>query len=88
MKKAKHLMAGLLAAALTVTNMPLTAAAEIESITWGTKPEDGTTKNQPFPSGTGGSRNFRIPGIVTLDDGTLVASSDARWDHGGAMSST
>lgn len=83
MRKAKHLMAGLLAAALTVTNMPLTAAAEIESITWGTKPEDGTTKNQPFPSGTGGSQKFRIPGIVTLDDGTLVASSDARWDHGG-----
>lgn len=83
MKKAKQMFAGLLAAVLAVTALPVTAAAEITEITWGMKPDDGVTEGQPFPSGTGGSRNFRIPGIVTLNDGTLVASADARWNHGG-----
>ncbi len=44
------------------------------------KPKDGVTKEQPFLFGTGGSENFRIPGIVTLNDGTVVASCDARWN--------
>ena len=52
------------------------------------KPDDGTTTGQPFPSGTGGSTNFRIPAIVTLTNGDkdgnhkgrLVASADARWN--------
>ena len=49
----------------------------------GKKPENGTTQEQPFAPGTGGSTNFRIPGIVTLDDGTIVAATDARWNHAG-----
>lgn len=45
---------------------------------------DGTSTtasgvSQPFTSGTEGSTNFRIPAIVTLDDGTIVAAADARW---------
>lgn len=45
------------------------------------KPADGITKNQPFISNTtGGSENFRIPAMVTLSDGTIVAATDARWD--------
>ena len=48
-----------------------------------TKPADGTTTGQPFAAGTGGSKNFRIPGIVTLDNGTLIAACDARWNHSG-----
>ena len=48
-----------------------------------TKPENGTTEGQPFPVGAGGSNNFRIPGIVTLNDGTLIAACDARWNHTG-----
>ncbi|MCF2652503.1 exo-alpha-sialidase [Anaeromassilibacillus senegalensis] len=51
------------------------------SITMGTKPADGKTTNQPFSSGTGSSTNFRIPALVTLSDGTLVAACDARWNH-------
>ena len=47
------------------------------------KPADGETMEQPFAAGTGGSDNFRIPGIVTLDDGTLIAACDARWNHAG-----
>ncbi|MDY3691030.1 MAG: exo-alpha-sialidase [Dysosmobacter sp.] len=55
-------------------------AVEFSSITMGTKPNDGTTEGQPFSKGTGGSSNFRIPALVTLSDGRLVAAADARWD--------
>lgn len=78
MKKIKKTLAVLLSAVLAVGSVPATVMAET-----GTKPADGTTSAQPFPSGTGGSANFRIPGLVTLDDGTLVASCDARWNHAG-----
>lgn len=44
------------------------------------KPADGQTSGQPFAAGTGGSQNFRIPAIVTLDDGTIVAAADVRWN--------
>lgn len=40
----------------------------------------GTTQGQPFESGTGGSANFRIPSLTTLDDGTMLAAIDARWN--------
>ena len=46
-------------------------------------PKPGVTHGQPFAPGTGGSQNFRIPAIVTLKNGTLVAACDARWDHDG-----
>lgn len=46
----------------------------------GQRPERGSTKRNPFPRGTGGSNSFRIPALVTLSDGTLVAAADARWD--------
>lgn len=48
--------------------------------TVGNKPADGTTDGQPFAAGTGGSQNFRIPAMVTLSNGTIVAATDARWD--------
>ncbi|MCI7438088.1 MAG: exo-alpha-sialidase [Coriobacteriaceae bacterium] len=43
----------------------------------------GTTEGQPFAPGTGGSANFRIPSIITLGDGSLLAAVDARWNHQG-----
>lgn len=46
----------------------------------GKRPEDGITYGSPFPRGTGGSNCFRIPALVTLPDGTLVAAADARWN--------
>lgn len=52
----------------------------VETIVMGTKPANGTTMGQPFPSGMGGSHSFRIPAMVTLSDGTLVAAADARWN--------
>lgn len=39
-----------------------------------------TTADQPFPEGTCGSKQFRIPGIITLQNGHLFAVADARWD--------
>lgn len=58
--------------------------AEAEEITLA----DASTQTQPFPSGTLDSRYFRIPAIVTLNDGTVVAAADARWnssDDGGGI---
>lgn len=53
-------------------------AAQSSNVTG--KPADGQTSGQPFAAGTAGSQNFRIPAIVTLDDGTIVAAADARWN--------
>lgn len=50
--------------------------AEAEEITLA----DSSAQTQPFPSGTLGSEKFRIPSIVTLNDGTIVAAADARWN--------
>ena len=41
---------------------------------------DGGTSSQPFDASETGSQNFRIPDMVTLDDGTIVAAADARWN--------
>lgn len=46
------------------------------------KPAPGVTQDQPFPVGAGGSTNFRIPALITLNDGTLLAATDARWNTG------
>lgn len=37
---------------------------------------------QPFEAWTMGSRSFRIPSIITLNDGSVLASVDLRYDHG------
>lgn len=74
MKKRGKVLALLLAATLAFGSIPGTVMAQD-----GIRPADGTTKEQPFWSGTGGSDQFRIPCLVSLDDGTLVAGCDARW---------
>ena len=50
------------------------------ALTMGSKPGDGTSAGEPFPENTGGSYSFRIPSLVTLSDGTVVAAADARWN--------
>ena len=77
MRKMKKFLALALAATMTISSMSVTSFAATIS----ERPADGTTENQPFASGTGGSTNFRIPCLVTLDDGTIVAGCDARWNH-------
>ena len=79
MHNAKRIIAICLALCMLLSVLPVSALAFSIS----TKPENGTTVGQPFAAGTGGSQNFRIPGIVTLDNGTLIAACDARWNHSG-----
>lgn len=44
-------------------------------------PATGTTVGEPFPAGIGGSETFRIPALITLNDGSVAAAIDARWDE-------
>lgn len=46
-------------------------------------PESGTTEGQPFEAWTASSKQFRIPSLIALANGDLVASIDARWDTTG-----
>lgn len=65
---------------MVFTAFPVTtamAAGSSEAI----KPADGTTQGRPFVSDNP-SHWYRIPSMVTLDDGTVVAAADARWDGG------
>lgn len=75
--RSKKLLAFFMALIMALTSFPLFAFATDES---GTRPADGTSYGSPFVSGVAGSDNFRIPQIVTMNDGTLVAQADARWD--------
>jgi len=79
MHNAKRPIALLLVLCFLLSVLPVSAQA----VSISTKPANGTTEGQPFAAGTGGSANFRIPGIVTLDNGTLIAACDARWNHAG-----
>ena len=42
------------------------------------KPADGTA-SVPFPTSIMGNGHYRIPALITTNDGTLVAAADARW---------
>lgn len=64
---------------MVLTAFPVTTAMAAGS-SEASKPADGTSTNKPFESGNP-SQNYRIPGMVTLDDGTIVAVADARWDR-------
>ena len=75
MHNAKRIVAICLVLCMLLSVLPVSALA----VNISAKPENGTTKGQPFAPGTGGSRNFRIPGIATLDSGRVVATIDARW---------
>lgn len=59
---------------------PVVFSEQVGRLNIGNKPDDGTTTGQPFKAGTGESSKFRIPGIVTLNSGRIVASCDARWN--------
>ena len=48
-----------------------------------TKPEDGESAYTPFDAWVGESDHFRIPALVTTQNGRLVAAADARWDGTG-----
>lgn len=65
---------------MVLTAFPVTTAMAAGS-SEASKPADGTTQGRPFVSDNP-SHWYRIPSMVTLDDGTVVAAADARWDGG------
>ncbi len=65
---------------MVLTAFPVTTAMAAGS-SEASKPTDGTTQGRPFVSDNP-SHWYRIPSMVTLDDGTVVAAADARWDGG------
>lgn len=84
--------ASLIAAGLAGTAVPATLIAnplfEAQAAASATAPLpsvssralSGTTAGQPFVSNqTGNSQHYRIPSIITLDNGWLLAGADARW---------
>lgn len=73
--KTKKLLAFLMALVMALTSFPLMAFATDES---GPEPAPGTSQSSPFVSGQP-SDYYRIPNLITLDDGTLIAQADARW---------
>ena len=77
---AKKWTAVLMAILMVLTAFPVTTAMAAGS-TEASKPADGTTQGRPFVSDNP-SHWYRIPSMVTLDDGTIVAAADARWDGG------
>lgn len=45
--------------------------------------EDRVTYGEPFAQWTAGSKFFRIPALIALQDGSLLATADARWETTG-----
>lgn len=83
----RRLCAMMLAAAM-IFGVALPASAEdtdavpdTRAVTIGQQPQNGTTSGQPFAYGTAGSEYFRIPSLITLNDGSLLAAADARWNN-------
>lgn len=57
------------------------SAAQRDVLSASTRALAGATTRQPFISGqTAQSNHFRIPSIITLDNGWLLAAADARWN--------
>lgn len=77
---AKKWTAVLMAILMVLTAFPVTTAMAAGS-SEASKPAGGTTQGRPFVSDNP-SHSYRIPSMVTLDDGTIVAAADARWDGG------
>lgn len=76
--KTKKMLAFFMALVMALTAFPLYAFATVES---GAGKQSGTSEGNPFTPGEP-SEQYRIPQIVTLDDGTLVAQADTRWNGG------
>lgn len=71
------LIALIVTAAIFLANLKDNSPLEISE-----KPIAKTTYNQPFVNGeTGDSDNFRIPALITLNNGRLVNAVDARYDQ-------
>ena len=81
MNACKRFFALILSLCMVLSFVPVSANAATTSggITLSDKPANSTTEGQPFAAGTANSQNFRIPGLVTLDNDRVIATIDARW---------
>ena len=61
-----------------VTDKPKVKKAGSISVT-----KENVTENQPFAPLTAGCKAFRIPALITLNNGDLLAAADARWEAQG-----
>ncbi len=52
------------------------------SFTFVASASDTVTYEQPFDTGTMGSETYRIPAIITLNNGSVLAVADMRYSHG------
>lgn len=74
--KTKRLLAFFMALIMALTSFPLLAFATDES---GSRPENKENFGNPFITESP-SEIYRIPQLVTMNDGRLVAQADARWN--------
>ncbi|MGP1612504.1 MAG: exo-alpha-sialidase [Catonella sp.] len=67
--------------ALTFSNAMSAYAANSH---YAVKPSDGVTQSQPFTKGLADSNSYRIPALITIDEGEhkgrIVAAADVRWN--------
>lgn len=67
--------------ALTFSNAMSAYAADSH---YARKPRDGFTQSQPFTKGLANSNSYRIPAMITIDEGEhkgrIVAAADVRWN--------
>ena len=67
--------------ALTFSNAMSAYAANSH---YAVKPSDGVTQSQPFTKGLASSNSYRIPAMITIDEGEhkgrIVAAADVRWN--------
>ena len=85
MKKSikRRALAMLMATAMLLTAAPATPLARAEeTLSTNVTEPFFSTANIPNPStgGTTTSNSYRIPAMVTLKDGTIVAAADTRWN--------
>ena len=85
MKKSikRRVLAMLMAMAMLLTTAPATPLARAEeTLSTNVTQPFFSTANIPNPStgGTTTSNSYRIPAMVTLKDGTIVAAADTRWN--------
>lgn len=85
MKKSikRRVLAMLMAMAMLLTTAPATPLARAEeTLSTDVNVPFFSTANIPNPTtgGTTTSNSYRIPAMVTLKDGTIVAAADTRWN--------
>lgn len=69
----KKIISAVLCGALAVSSLGIAAsAAETAPVEY----------EQPFAAGTLGSDTYRIPAIITLNDGSVMVAADMRYGHG------